>query len=169
MKKNQVFLLALLFLILLSKLCAQTTSTTDPDMVSSQFDTTDFSQWAKDLRRAEIIAFGSFPFAYFFSNFIYDSYRWSNNGWDTRYAPWPITSAGGVGQTPDEKIMTLGIAAGGAILIALVDYGIMRYKRNKLERENSNLPEGTPIIIRTPLLEEEAVEQEAESEYLYGE
>ena len=165
MKKNLTFFcfFTVLFFISFSTLCAQA-STPDPNMVSSQFDTTDFPQWAKDLRRAEIIAFGSFPFAYFFSNFAYNTYRWSNNEWDTRYAPWPITSAGGIEQTKDEKIVTLGIAAGGAILIALVDYGIMRYKRSKLERENSQLPEGTPIIIRRPLLEEDAVESETRSE-----
>ena len=170
MKKNQsvLFLFAVLFFMLLSSLYSQT-STPDPNMVSSQFDMTDFPQWAKDLRRAEIITFGAFPFAYFFSNFAFDSYRWSNNSWDTRYAPWPITSAGGIEKSQDEKIMTLGIAAGSAIVIALVDYGIMRYKRNKLERENQNLPDGTPIIIRRPLLEEETVETEAEPELLNSE
>ena len=167
MKKGFVFfcLFAILIIIPLSTLCAQA-STPDPNMVSSQFDTTGFPQWAKDLRRFEIITFGAFPFAYFFSNFAYNTYRWSNNEWDTRYAPWPITSAGGIEQTKDEKMVTLGIAAGGAVLIALVDYGIMRYKRYKLERENSQLPEGTPIIIRRPLLEEDAVESEAMSEIL---
>jgi len=167
MKKKLTFFcfFTLLFFISLSALCAQA-STPDPNMVSSEFDTTGFPQWAKDLRRFEIIAFGSFPFAYFFSNFAYNTYRWSNNEWDTRYAPWPITSAGGIEQTKDEKIVTLGIAAGGAVLIALVDYGIMRYKRSKLERENSQLPEGTPIIIRRPLLEEDAVNSEDRSEIL---
>jgi hypothetical protein len=125
-------------------------------MVSTQFDMTGFPLWAKDLRRGEIIAFGSFPFMYFFANFGYDAYRWSNNGNDMRYAPWPFNSAGTIEKTNDEKLLTIGIAAGGAVLAALIDYGIMRYKRSRLEREQENLPDGTPIIIRKPLYDEEA-------------
>jgi len=153
MKKSQGFYVVLFFVFLSclpASLSAQTSST-DPVMASTHFDTSGFPLWARDLRRAEIIAFGSFPFAYFFANFAYDTYRWANNGWDTRYAPWPIASAGSIEQTQDEKIMTLGIAAGGAILIALIDYGIMRYKRHRLEKEAAKLPEGTPIIIKRPL------------------
>ena len=123
---------------------------------STQFDMTGFPLWAKDLRRGEIVAFGSFPFAYFFATFGFDTYRFFNNGFNTSYAPWPFTSSAAIEQTQDEKIMTLGIAAGGAIIIALVDYGIMRYKRSREEREIRNLPEGTPIVIRRPLWGEEA-------------
>jgi hypothetical protein len=154
MKKILIFffLFTSLFFISLSTLHAQV-DTTDAAMVSKEFDTSEFPLWVKDLRRGEIIAFGSFPFAYFFANFGYDAYRWSNNGWDNRYAPWPLNSAATVEQTQDEKIMTLGLAAGTAVLIAIIDYGIMRFKRNRLEREMSKIKEGTPIIIKTPLSE----------------
>ena len=148
MKKALIFLIVFLSFYSLSKLSAQTATESMPSM---EFDMTEFPQWTKDLRRAEIIAFGSFPFMYFFSNFAFDTYRWSNNGWDTRYAPWPITSAGAIGQTKDEKIMTLGIAAGAAILVALVDYGITAYKRYKLEKSKSEIETIPPVIIRTPL------------------
>ena len=168
MPAKRTLLIFLLLFLSLDFLCAQSSSD-DPNMVSTVLDMSDFPQWAKDLRRVEVITFGSVPFAYFLSNFGVDVYRSAVNGWDTRYAPWPITSAGGIEQSKDEKIMTLGIAAGGAVLIAIVDYGIMRYKRSKLEKENRNLPDGTPIIIRRPLLEEEADEPEAEPEFLNGE
>jgi len=157
MKKTRV-LFAVLLVVSFAGLPAQTTTTSDSEMTSTHFDMTDFPLWARDLRRAEIIAFGSFPFAYFFSNFAFDTYRWSQNGWDRRFAPWPITSAGGMEQTQSEKLITLGIAAGGAVLIALIDYGIVRLKRNRLEREAARLPEGTPVIIQKPLYAEEADE-----------
>jgi hypothetical protein len=157
-KAGKFFFLILLFIISPSLLWAQS-STTE---TSTQFDTTGFPRWAKDLRRAEIITFGSFPFAYFFANFAFDAYRWSNHGWDNRYAPWPFNSAATVEQTQDEKIMTLGIAAGTAILISVIDNFIMRYKRNRLERE-AILSEGTPIVIRKPLYEEEEALPESEN------
>ena len=124
------------------------------DMGTSYFDMSEFPLWARDLRRGEIIAFGAFPFAYFFTNFGYDAYRWSNNSWDNRYAPWPFNSAGTIEKTQDDKIAVIGFAAGVAIVIALVDYGIVRSKRIRSERERMEIPIEAPIIIRTPLNEE---------------
>jgi len=149
MKKKRAFFI-LFFCGLIINVYSQTRS------ASTGFDMTGFPLWAKDLRRAEIVAFGSFPLMYFFANFGVDTYRWSNHGSDMRYVPWPFNSAGTIEKTQNEKFMTLGIAAGGAVLAALIDYGIMRYKRSRLEKELESLPDGSPIIIRRPLYDEEA-------------
>jgi len=148
-----------LFLFSLSILWAQT-SVIDPSGTSTQFDMSPFPQWAKELRRAEIIAFGSFPFMYFFANFGMDTYRWIryggfNWGEGRQYAPWPINSAGSKDKTDSEKIATIAIAAGGSVLIALIDFGIERHKRKVKERAYLEYPEGTPIIIRKPINPEE--------------
>jgi len=153
MKKKRFFFFLFVLLVFVSLFKAYSQ---DAGMTSTQFDMSGFPLWAKDLRRGEIVAFGSFPFMYFFANFGYDTYRWSNNGNDMRYAPWPFNSAGTIGKTTEEKIITLGIAAGGSVLIALIDYGIMRYKRYRLEKEQNSIPEGSPVITRRPLFEEEA-------------
>ncbi|MDR0719909.1 MAG: hypothetical protein LBF78_09760 [Treponema sp.] len=155
---KKLMLLPVLLLCIAAGLSSQTSAiganaTKDPKLISVQFDTTGFPQWAKDLRRGEIIAFGSFPFAYFFTNFFYDTYRCATHGWDTRYAPWPVNSSDSVEKTQKEQVAALGIAAGGAVLIAVVDHVIERYKRNKVLEEIRRLPEGTPIIIRKPLYE----------------
>jgi hypothetical protein len=152
MKKTRAFFLILFFCGIVLNVYSQTGNIN----ASNQFDMSEFPLWAKDLRRAEIVAFGSFPIMYFFSNFGFDTYRWATHGNNMRYAPWPFNSAATIEQTQNEKFITLGIAAGGAVLVALIDYGIMRYKRNRLEREQANLPDGTPIIIRRPLYDEEA-------------
>jgi hypothetical protein len=143
-----VFLLTVFF-----SLCgvahAQTSSTTTV-MPSVEFDTSTFPQWAKDLRRAEIVAFGSFPFTLLVATMASDSVRWANNNWDTRYAPWPVRSAGGIEMSSQQRLMTIGAAAAGSILISLVDHFIVRYKRDKAEKEKLNLPDGSPIILRRP-------------------
>jgi hypothetical protein len=144
----------LFFLAALSCLSAQS-SASQPALPATQFDTSEFPQWAKDLRRGEIVAFGSFPFAFFFATISMDLYRSATHGWDRRYAPWPVKPAGSIDMTKDEQILTLGLAAGGAVLIALTDYAIVRYKRSKAERRSRELPAGTPIIIRKPLNGEE--------------
>ncbi|MDR1862866.1 MAG: hypothetical protein LBQ67_02990 [Treponema sp.] len=140
----------LFFLSVFSSLSAQDQST----LPATQFDTSGFPQWAKDLRRGEIVAFGSFPFAFFFATISMDLYRSASHGWDRRYAPWPVKPAGSIDMTKDEQILTLSLAAGGAVLIALTDYAIVRYKRSKADKRSRELPAGTPIIIRKPLGEE---------------
>ena len=116
----------------------------------------EFPQWSRDLRRGSIIAFGIFPFAWLIANFGFDMYRYANNGWDRRYAPWPINAAGTISKTQDEMFMTIGFAAGTAVTFAIVDHAIMRSRRNRLEREISRIPEGVPVIIRRPIDEDEA-------------
>jgi hypothetical protein len=151
------FLFGFLFFVISgSFVYTQTTSTTSGSTTtlrSTQFDTSGFPLWAKDLRRAEIVAFGSFPLMVFFATFAIDTYRFSTNSWDRRYAPWPLTAAGSVDRTEDEQIVMLTVAAAGSMVIALADFFIVHYKRQK-QREYINSLPGTPIIIRKPWHEE---------------
>ena len=156
-KKRAAFVFLIVLFTLVPGLYAQTT---DSGMASTQFDTSDFPQWGKDLRRAEIVAFGSFPFMYFFANFGMGCWIWHREAGmkfteEARvYAPWPLDTAAPYEKTTKEKMRVLGIAAGGSVLVALIDYGIVRYKRNRQEKKSRSLPPGTPIIIRSPLYED---------------
>ncbi|MDR3337345.1 MAG: hypothetical protein LBT16_09095 [Treponema sp.] len=116
----------------------------------------DFPQWAKDLRRFEIIMFGAFPFAYFLASELVDFSRWSNNNWDTRYAPWPMKSSGAVAMTKEDYTLAIGAAAGISVFVAIVDYCVVQYKQTKLRRELAELPPGEAIIRRSPWPQEQA-------------
>ncbi|WP_010253245.1 hypothetical protein [Treponema primitia] len=144
--------IVLLFIILCTQgLPAQAVST--KEAVSSnkyEKEKPEFPRWVRDLRRAEIIAFGSFPFMMFLSNFSVDSYRASNHDWDSRYMPWPFKGAGAVDMTTDEHVLTLSAAIVGSLAIALADHLIFRFKREKAERREQQLPEGDLIILRKP-------------------
>ena len=91
----------------------------------------EFPQWAKDLRRGEIIAFGAYPIAIFFSRIFLDLYRMSQNNWDRRYAPWPATAAGGPGLTENELKALFGIAAVVSVTVSVADHLIVKHKRSK--------------------------------------
>ena len=143
-----VFLFVLVCFVFSPNLMAQSSETT-------HFDMSGFPQWARDLRRWEIITFGAFPFAYFFANFGFDTYRMATNGWDRRFAPWPFNASATVEKTQSEMFMTIGLAAGTSILIALADYGIMRLRRNRLARESLSLPEGSTVIIQRSMSDDE--------------
>ena len=149
-----VIIFLTLFLCPLSQAEAQTTGdTSSADMV---FDTTGFPQWAKDLRRFDIIAFGSFPFSMFFMNFFYDVYRWNKyTGFDfsaegRQYAPWPFKSAGAIEKTSAEFRNTILLAAGLSLTIALTDFIIVKIRRDMQRRNYVPPPSGSVIIERRP-------------------
>jgi len=120
------------------------------------FDMTGFPQWAKDLRRWDIVAFGSFPFSMFFVNFFYDLYRWNNaNGMDfstqgRRYAPFPFKSAGAVEKTSAEFRNAMLFAAGLSVTIALADFIIVKIRRDRQRRLAKPPPSGSVVIERRP-------------------
>jgi hypothetical protein len=146
----------LLFIVLRGPVHAQSPAAGTITPVNTGTEKSGFPQWALDLRRAEIIAFGSFPFMMFLTTFSMDTYRASNHEWDGRYLPWPLKSAGAVQMTTDENIIVLSAAIAGSVLVALTDHLIVRIKRARLERQRQELPEGDPIILRKPWPEEKA-------------
>ncbi|MDR2807396.1 MAG: hypothetical protein LBB43_00105 [Spirochaetaceae bacterium] len=104
-------------------------------------------QWLKDLRRAEIVAFGSFPFTMFASNFAIDSIRFLSHDANALYAPWPFKPAGAIDMTDGEKGVTISVAVAASLIIALVDYLIVQHKR----KADTKKPGNEAVIIRTPL------------------
>jgi hypothetical protein len=146
MRGRKALLLALLLITGIRQIRAQSKEI----LPSTEFDTSEFPLWAKDLRRAEIVAFGSLPFTIFFATFAMDTFRFANNGADARYAPWPFKSAGAIDMDSRDRTQTIITAAAASVVISLVDYFIVRYKRSKAEDESARLSPGDPIIIRKP-------------------
>ena len=152
MTRNIIFVIIFSVLLLAPVLqaAAQTSSSTN------NFDMTGFPQWARDMRRWDIIAFGSFPFAMFTVTFFTDLYRWNEaNGMDfseagRRYAPWPMKSAGAVEMTKEEYERTLLLAAGLSATVAFTDLIIVLIRRNKERRRIESIPTGSVIINRVP-------------------
>jgi hypothetical protein len=143
---------------------AQTnTGTANPS--SLQFDTSDFPPWGKDLRRAEIIAFGTFPFTMFTATFFMDGWRTYNNNWDPRYAPWPYKTAGAVEMTGKEHEITLAAAGIASLTLALTDFIIIQVKRHKARQKILQMPPGSPIIIKKPWPEGASEDLEAPPDF----
>jgi hypothetical protein len=150
--KNIFFIFCIFSLLLspLSKVLAQDTQ--------NIFDTSDFPQWAQDLRRWNIVSFGVFPFSMFFVSFATDIIRWNDaNGMDfsadgRRYAPWPLKSAGAIELTNDEFKRNIMMAIGLSATVAIVDLIIVRIKRDNERRRIDSRPAGSIIIERSPIL-----------------
>jgi hypothetical protein len=130
------------------------TQTSAATQAVNQFDTSDFPQWGKDLRRFEIIAFGTFPFTMFSATFAMDTWRASNHNWDGRYMPWPLKTAGAVDRTVREHEIVLMAAGISSLALAMVDMVIVQIKRHNVRQRALQLPGGTPIITKRPLAPE---------------
>ncbi|GMO42768.1 MAG: hypothetical protein Ta2B_23100 [Termitinemataceae bacterium] len=130
---------------------AQTTTNTE----STEYK---FPQWAMDLRRGEIIAFGIFPFSWLVATTAVDLYRSSQHDWNKNYLPWPVKPAGAPAMTTDEYVLSIGIAAGLSVSLAVVDFFIVQIKRHKKQVQEAKLPRGTPIIKRRNMTTGELIE-----------
>jgi hypothetical protein len=134
--KKTVFTIVLFVMLLIPGFQTEAQNIHDSE-TTAVFDMKGFPQWAKDFRRWDIIAFGTFPFSMFFVNFFHDIYRWNKaNGMDfsaegRRYAPWPFKSAGAVELTSKEFGRTILLAAGLSAVFAFTDLIIVKVKRKK--------------------------------------
>jgi hypothetical protein len=149
--KNLIFAVLITFLflspVLRTEAQSNTSASTPP---SNAFDTTGFPQWAKDLRRWDIITFGAYPFALFVTTSVTDLIRWNDaNGMsmsDRRYAPWPLKSAGAVEMTKAEYERVLLQAAGVAAAVACTDLVITLIKRSKERKRIESKPKSSAVI-----------------------
>jgi len=157
---KQIFFLVILFSLLFSsahQAQAQSLSTTKPTEATFVLP-----QWAKDLRRWDIITFGAFPFSMFFVTTVTDIIRWKDaNNLDfsdegRRYAPWPLKSAGAVEMTNDEYTRTILLAVGVSAVIAGIDLLIVIIKRTNERRRIESMPSGSVEINTTPYGTQEA-------------
>jgi nitric oxide reductase large subunit len=84
----------------------------------------------------------------FFSTFAMDTWRWSNNNMDQKYAPWPFKPSGAISMTNEEHEQTMIIAAAASVTIALADFVIVKIKQYKKAQKARNMPDGSPIVIK---------------------
>jgi hypothetical protein len=82
----------------------------------------EFPQWLKDLRRAEIVFFGTLPFTLLVSIQGYEIARFYIHDQDPLYTPWPFRSAQAPPYTFDEQMVIIGSAVVLSGILAFTDY-----------------------------------------------
>ena len=115
----------------------------------------EFPQWAKDLRRAEIISFGSLPFVLLQSAIVYTSYRYYDHDFSSSYVPNPLArTSSGANLDEDEQKMLFATSAAISLGLGILDLTIQlirRYNRKRklrrAEREKDNNVTIEPIEI----------------------
>lgn len=127
-----------------------------PDSASSTepvpYDKNEFPQWSKDLRRAEIVSFGSLPFVTIGVTMGYGSYLYFTGS--TSSFPNPLDKSGN-SFSSEEQLKIFGMSLGISCVIGIVDFIINRIININNSRRNAELNESsitvTPVY---PVLEQ---------------
>jgi hypothetical protein len=98
----------------------------------------EFSEWLLDLRRGEIIMFGSFPFTFFFATEGYDLFRLSTHNFDSAYAPWPLKDPVKGPYSFEEQVGVVIAAVSLSLVIAVVDYIVRKSSEELVLNTGSN-------------------------------
>ncbi len=146
MKLNKLKLSAY-FLILFISACTYCFSESNSDS-GSEVDTSqvvnnddgakpyspdEFPQWSKDLRRSEIVTFGSFPFVTLGVSTGFGAYKYFSGKVDT--FPNPFSTNGAFEKK--EILQIVGISAGISVGIGITDFIISYSRRKKAERQKA--------------------------------
>lgn len=76
--------------------------------------------------RALVTGAGTFPFAYFYTNFIFDGVRFIENGFDVQYAPWPFKTQYSAEVSVSETFVRLGVSMGISAVVGILDALVQR-------------------------------------------
>ncbi len=128
-----------------------TTQVTKNDEEAEPYEEDEFPQWAKDLRRGEIISLGAMPFVGLWVVGGYGGYKYFSGESDS--FPNPFSSKDAFDK---QEIWTMvGVTAGIGLGIGLTDFFVNLARRKKAERERL-LQEAKDREGITPLSPEEA-------------
>lgn len=121
MKYRVTFVLsAMLFLVCSCFLLSAQESADDYE----PYRASEFPEWALEMRRAEVLFFGSLPFTLLLSNVGFDIYNYADNGFNAEYLPFFAPGSGGAPIDDGERLLRLAAALTGSLLIAVIDNAI---------------------------------------------
>ncbi len=130
---------------------AATSSSKEDDDEPVPYEEGEFHPILSDIRRAEIIAFGTYPFVVLFSLGIYEVLRYFINGMEEAYLPWPFKNSSTAIAVTDEEYMMLFLASAGiSVGIATVDFVLRKILKSVRERRAAEAAarEVHPIQVR---------------------
>lgn len=155
MKKKFFAFLTLIFFSFNLFAASSNSSSTNP----KEYSEDEFPQWTKDLRRAEIITFGSMPFVTIGVSLAYGSYLYFTNQIDSFPNPLDKSTSS---YTEDQQLKIVGISLGVSAVFGLTDFIVNLIKNNKKNQE-INFNEQQKNIIVVPINENEAILREENS------
>ncbi len=124
------------------------------------YEENEFPQWAKDLRRYEIVSLGSVPFTAFTITLGYGLVEYLSGA--TSSFPNPFDKGSAFSQ--NEQIGILCASIGAGLLIGFVDLGINLGKRHREKKKLERIKAAEDQIVVLPFNDEEETEENQEEE-----
>ncbi|MEI8092776.1 MAG: hypothetical protein WCG80_01035 [Spirochaetales bacterium] len=94
----------------------------------------EFPVWAQDLRRAEILTVGAFPFVFLFAGLGFDVVYWSSHSFDQSRIPWPVgpgtsgwTEAANSKDLAAKNLFLVVSSLGVSVAIAAADWLVLHW------------------------------------------
>ncbi|MBO4404342.1 MAG: hypothetical protein J5780_03320 [Treponema sp.] len=160
MHKIHKFIFSVLFLIFAVKLPLSAAEST----AAEPYTEDEFPRWAYDVRRTEIITFGSLPFVTIGVTLCYGTYLYMNGTLNS--FPNPLDKSSDSFST-DQQLKILGMSLGASCALGAADLIVSLIKHQKQKNKIRRMEENTKKIqidpyYFTPLyeLEEETVPEE---------
>ena len=116
--------------------CSAANAAAEAEHVPEPYAPNEFPTWSQDLRRAEIVFFGSLPFSLFFTFEAYDIGKFALSGFDTLLSPWPLRSGAEIwaGYSASEKGWLIASALTVSLGVAVADYLIAHRPAKREDR-----------------------------------
>ncbi len=86
------------------------------------YEKDEFPGWALDLRRGEVIFFGTIPFTFFVSTLSYNMYIYASNNFDTNFAPALFGNTTPPILSKNEKLQIIAVSVSLSAFLAFLDY-----------------------------------------------
>jgi len=151
MKKK--FLAVLILICYFSTMIFAAGTTSSSNTTPESYTDDEFPDWAKYIRRFEIVTLGSLPFTTMTATTIYTSIRYAQNGFDSNYIPNPFaftSSEANIDQ--DEQKIVLYTALATSLVLGIVDISIYVAKIEKAKKANKKV---LPDFVQVQHLDDE--------------
>ena len=107
----------------------------------------EFPEWARYIRRYEVITLGSLPFTTMGVTTFYTLYRYIDNDFDKNYVPNPLAlTSSAANLDSDEQKFILLTALGTSLVAGTLDFVIQIIKKEKAKKKNVKIFERDVII-----------------------
>ena len=108
-------------------------------------------------RRFEIIAFGSFPLLFFYTNRGFEIIEFAYHSFDASYLPWPFSGSSTTSLDNSERYLRIGITAGLACVVAGID-ALIRSSQDRKAAAAEAARISRPELLSQPLDDKAAPE-----------
>jgi hypothetical protein len=116
------------------------------------YEEDEFPSWTIDLRRSEIVTFGTLPFVTLGVTIGYSFFRYAKNGFDSDYLPNPLAKSSAAANLNSDEQIGIFISSGIiSLIIGIVDYVISRIERKRADEnsENERLRQQEYVVVET--------------------